>query len=199
MLVLRPTIFKFWINGKSGSGVQEKKFVSDTHELINKVSFYELLGVENQMGLAIKTNAAALKGPAASVAETSRLQVSTGNQAKSAIDYARVSAIDYDYTAQIQGAKMAFRNALEAQGVIGTSEGAHEFLEKVLLRARRVIIQSPATDNSANTPVKNEDDPALLVKEVLSSAKNQMSEQAPTAVNALANASQQSVLSLLQV
>ena len=87
------------------------------------------------MGLAIETNAAALTIVTAALGATQGTgsgpsQVSASNQA----DSARIAAIDFDFTAHIQGAKIAFRNALEAQGVIGTSEGAHEFLEKVLQR-----------------------------------------------------------------
>jgi flagellin len=150
------------------------------------------------MGLAIETNAAALTIVTAALGATQGTgsgpsQVSAGNQA----DSARIAAIDFDFTAHIQGAKIAFRNALEAQGVIGTSEGAHEFLEKVLQRVRGVVVQSSTTHKPSHMPAKSEAY-APAVKDMASSAKTQILAQAPTAVNAQANASRQNVLSLLQ-
>jgi flagellin-like hook-associated protein FlgL len=155
--------------------------------------------VESKMGLAIETNAAALTVASAVLGVTrstgtARLQASASSHAGSS----RSTAIDFDFTAHIQSAKIAFRNALEAQGVIGTSEGAHEFLEKVLQQARGVIVESPTTHNIAQMQEKGVSQYAHAVKDMASSAKTQILQQAHTAVNAQANASQQDVLGLLR-
>jgi flagellin-like hook-associated protein FlgL len=155
--------------------------------------------VENKMGLAIRTNAASLTSVTVALHTTQGpasgpLQVSASSQAGSA----RTAAIDFDFTAHIQGAKVAFRNALEAQGVVGTSEGAHEFLEKVLQQVRGVILQSPTTHNLSHMSVKGKAHHAPAIKDMVSSAKTQILAQSPAAVNVQANASRQNVLSLLQ-
>jgi flagellin-like hook-associated protein FlgL len=155
--------------------------------------------VESKMGLVIETNAAAFTVVSAALGVTQRTGTATSQvSANSHAESARSVAIDFDFTAHIQSAKIAFRNALEAQGVIGTSEGAHEFLEKVLQQARGVIVQSPTAHNPAQIPEKGFAQYAPAVKDMASLAKTQILQQAPTAVHAQANASRQNVLGLLQ-
>jgi flagellin len=51
-------------------------------------------------------------------------------------------------TAEIQGIKMAIRNAADAQALLGTAEGAIEEIQTMLLRLRELAVQS---SNGTNT------------------------------------------------
>ena len=51
-------------------------------------------------------------------------------------------------TAEIQGIKMAIRNAADAQALLATAEGAVEEIQTMLLRIRELAVQS---SNGTNT------------------------------------------------
>ena len=116
------------------------------------------------MALALTTNNAALNA-AASVSivnrdiEKSIARLSSGKRINSASDDAAGVAISSRLTAEVRGTNQAIRNALDAQALIDTAEGAHVEVENLLQRARELLIQGVSDTNSAN-------DRANLSKEI---------------------------------
>lgn len=116
------------------------------------------------MALALPTNNAALNA-AASVSSVNRdieksiVRLSSGKRINSASDDAAGVAISSRLTAEVRGTNQAIRNALDAQALIDTAEGAHVEVENLLQRARELLIQGVSDTNSAN-------DRANLSKEI---------------------------------
>ena len=116
------------------------------------------------MALALTTNNAALNA-AASVSSVNRdieksiVRLSSGKRINSASDDAAGVAISSRLTAEVRGTNQAIRNALDAQALIDTAEGAHVEVENLLQRARELLIQGVSDTNSAN-------DRANLSKEI---------------------------------
>ena len=116
------------------------------------------------MALALTTNNAALNA-AASVSSVNRdieksiARLSSGKRINSASDDAAGVAISSRLTAEIRGTNQAIRNALDAQALIDTAEGAHVEVENLLQRGRELLIQGVSDTNSAN-------DRANLSKEI---------------------------------
>ena len=116
------------------------------------------------MALALTTNNAALNA-AASVSSVNRdieksiARLSSGKRINSASDDAAGVAISSRLTAEVRGTNQAIRNALDAQALIDTAEGAHVEVENLLQRARELLIQGVSDTNSAN-------DRANLSKEI---------------------------------
>ena len=116
------------------------------------------------MALALTTNNAALNA-AASVSSVNRdieksiARLSSGKRINSASDYAAGVAMSSRLTAEVRGTNQAIRNALDAQALIDTAEGAHVEVENLLQRARELLIQGVSDTNSAN-------DRANLSKEI---------------------------------
>ena len=103
--------------------------------------------------LSINTNVGALKAASASYSvnksmETSMQRLSTGKRINSSADDAAGHQIANRMTAEIQGIKMAIRNAADAQALLGTAEGAIEEIQTMLLRLRELAVQS---SNGTNT------------------------------------------------
>ncbi len=117
------------------------------------------------MALVLTTNNAALNA-AASVSSVNRdiensiARLSSGKRINSAFDDAAGVAISSRLTAEVRGTNQAIRNALDAQALIDTAEGAHVEVENLLQRARELLIQGVSDTNSAN-------DRANLSKEIL--------------------------------
>ena len=116
------------------------------------------------MALTLTTNNAALNaaGSASSVnrdMEKSMARLSSGKRINSASDDAAGVAISSRLTAEIRGTNQAIRNALDAQALIDTAEGAHVEVENLLQRGRELLIQGVSDTNSA-------DDRANLSKEI---------------------------------
>jgi flagellin len=86
-------------------------------------------------------------------------RLSSGKRINSASDDAAGVAISSRLTAEIRGTNQAIRNALDAQALIDTAEGAHVEVENLLQRARELLIQGVSDTNSAN-------DRANLSKEI---------------------------------
>ena len=75
-------------------------------------------------------------------------RLSTGKRINSSADDAAGHQIANRMTAEIQGIKMAIRNAADAQALLGTAEGAIEEIQTMLLRLRELAVQS---SNGTNT------------------------------------------------
>jgi len=174
------------------------------------------------MALTVATNTGALMAQAAAISvnkdmETSMHRLSTGMRINSAADDAAGVAIASRLTAEVKGTNMAIRNAMDAQALIDTAEGAHVEIGSILQRMRELAVQAANDTNSAadrdsiDSTVSNltnissnlqagrgriED--ADFAAETTSLAKSQILQQASTAMLAQANASKQNVLSLLQ-
>ena len=82
------------------------------------------------MALSVNTNTAALMAQSAASSvnksmETSMERLSTGKRINSAADDAAGVAIASRLTSEIKGTNQAIRNAMDAQALIDTAEGAH--------------------------------------------------------------------------
>ena len=106
------------------------------------------------MALAIATNNAALNAAASASSvnrdmETSMARLSSGKRINSASDDAAGVAISSRLSAEIRGTDQAFRNALDGQALIDTTEGAHKEVENILQRMREVAVQAMNDTNSS--------------------------------------------------
>lgn len=118
------------------------------------------------MALTIATNTAALNASASASSvnrdmETSMARLSSGKRINSASDDAAGVAISSRLTAEIKGTNQAIRNALDAQALVDTAEGALIEVENILQRARELLIQGVNDTNNAS-------DRANLSTEILS-------------------------------
>ena len=110
---------------------------------------------KNLVSLSISTNSAALDAAvSASLVnrslETSMERLSTGKRINSASDDAAGVAISSRLTAEIRGTNQAIRNALDAQALIDTAEGAHKEVGTILQRMREIAVQASNDTNSSD-------------------------------------------------
>ena len=127
--------------------------------------------------LSINTNVGALKAASASYSvnksmETSMQRLSTGKRINSSADDAAGHAIVNRMTAEIQGLKMAIRNAADAQALMGTAEGAIEEIQTMLLRIRELAVQSSNGTNSTADRTALQAEAAQLEAEITRIADN---------------------------
>ncbi|MCR9140341.1 MAG: flagellin [Alphaproteobacteria bacterium] len=106
------------------------------------------------MALAIATNTGALMAAAAATSvnkdmETSMERLSTGKRINSATDDAAGVAIASRLSSEIRGTNQAMRNAMDAQALIDTAEGAHKEIENILQRMRELAVQGANDTNDA--------------------------------------------------
>lgn len=106
------------------------------------------------MALSVATNTGALMAQAAASSvnkdmETSMHRLSTGMRINSAADDAAGVAIASRLTAEVKGTNMAIRNAMDAQALIDTAEGAHVEIGSILQRMRELAVQAANDTNSA--------------------------------------------------
>ncbi|MEY3005048.1 MAG: hypothetical protein RLZZ491_2224, partial [Pseudomonadota bacterium] len=99
------------------------------------------------MALNINTNIGALGAAAAASAvnksmETSMERLSSGLRVNTAADDAAGIAIASRLTSEIRGTNQAIRNAMDAQALIDTAEGAHNEIVNILQRMRELAVQS---------------------------------------------------------
>ncbi|MCR9148479.1 MAG: flagellin [Rhodobacteraceae bacterium] len=111
------------------------------------------------MALAIATNTGALMAAASASSvnkdmETSMERLSTGKRINSANDDAAGVAIASRLSSEIRGTNQAIRNAMDAQGLIDTAEGAHKEVENILQRMRELAVQA-ANDTNDSTDRSN--------------------------------------------
>jgi len=113
------------------------------------------------MALTVATNTGALMAQAAASSvnkemEISMERLSTGKRINSAADDAAGVAIASRLSAEIKGTNMAVRNAMDAQALIDTAEGAAVEVENILQRMRELAVQS-ANDTNDSTDRTNLD------------------------------------------
>jgi flagellin len=113
------------------------------------------------MALTVATNTGALMAQAAASSVNKEMQVSmerlsTGKRINSASDDAAGVAIASRLSAEIKGTNMAVRNAMDAQALIDTAEGAAVEVENILQRMRELAVQS-ANDTNDSTDRTNLD------------------------------------------
>ena len=89
-------------------------------------------------------------------------RLSSGLRINNAKDDAAGQGIATRITAQVQGLKMASRNASDAQSMIDTAEAAHQEVHNMLLRMREIAVQaSNGTLGAADRTALNEEIGAL--------------------------------------
>ena len=106
------------------------------------------------MALTVATNTGALMAQAAASSvnkemEISMERLSTGKRINSAADDAAGVAIASRLSAEIRGTNQAIRNAMDAQALIDTAEGAQLEVVNLLQRQRELAVQSANDTNSS--------------------------------------------------
>jgi flagellin len=107
------------------------------------------------MALAIATNTGALMAAASASSvnkdmETSMERLSTGKRINSAADDAAGVAIASRLGSEIRGTNQAIRNAMDAQAMIDTAEGALNEVENIMQRMRELAVQASNDTNSTS-------------------------------------------------
>ena len=105
------------------------------------------------MALTVATNTGALMAQAAASSvnkemEISMERLSTGKRINGASDDAAGVAIASRLTSEIKGTNQAIRNAMDAQALIDTAEGAHAEVENILQRMRELAVQASNDTNA---------------------------------------------------
>ncbi|MDB2608730.1 flagellin [Paracoccaceae bacterium] len=80
--------------------------------------------------------------------EISMERLSTGKRINGASDDAAGVAIASRLTSEIKGTNQAIRNAMDAQALIDTAEGAHAEVENILQRMRELAVQASNDTNA---------------------------------------------------
>ena len=106
------------------------------------------------MALTVATNTGALMAQAAASSvnkemEISMERLSTGKRINSAADDAAGVAIASRLTAEIKGTNQAIRNAMDAQAMVDTAEGALVEVVNILQRMRELAVQASNQTNNA--------------------------------------------------
>jgi flagellin len=123
------------------------------------------------MAISINTNIGAIPASAASSAinrslETSMERLSTGKRINAAADDAAGVAIASRLTAEVRGTNQAIRNALDAQALIDTAEGAHEEVVNILQRMRELAVQGANDTNNSTDRTNLEAELDALLAEI---------------------------------
>jgi flagellin len=123
------------------------------------------------MALTVATNIAALMAQAAASSvnksmETSMERLSTGKRINAAADDAAGVAIASRLTAEIKGTNQAIRNAMDAQALIDTAEGAHLEVTNLLQRMREIAVQASNDTNDVNDRLALKDEMTALTAEI---------------------------------
>ena len=105
------------------------------------------------MALTIATNIGALNAATAAhntsrSMETSMERLSTGKRVNSATDDVAGIGIASRMTAEVRGSNQAIRNALDAQALTNTADGAHKEVDNILQRMREVAVQAANDTNN---------------------------------------------------
>ena len=122
--------------------------------------------------------------------ESTTAQLPLDSHTKITADAATGASFDFNLLAHIRSAKMAIRNSFEAQGLTDAVRGADEYLQEVLNRMGKVVMQSQMAFSSGGD--------SSTARQTTDIATTQLLQHAPTAVQAQANVSKQNVLSLLR-
>ena len=123
------------------------------------------------MALSIATNTSALDAAAAAASvstslETSMERLSTGKRINSASDDAAGVAIASWLSSEIRGTNQSIRNALDAQALMDTAEGAHKEVENILQRMREIAVQAANDTNNTQDRLNMQKEINAMVNEV---------------------------------
>ena len=123
------------------------------------------------MALTVATNTGALMAQAAASSVNKSLEISmerlsTGKRINSAADDAAGVAIASRLTSEIKGANQAIRNAMDAQALIDTAEGAHIETTNLLQRMREIAVQAANDTNDTNDRAALQDEMTALTAEI---------------------------------
>ncbi len=98
--------------------------------------------------------------------ETSMERLSTGKRINSAADDAAGVAISSRLNANLKGINQSIRNALDAQALFDTAEGAMQETERLLQRIRELAVQAANDTNSANDRAALDAEKTQLLAEI---------------------------------
>ena len=123
------------------------------------------------MAISIATNTSALDAAAAAASvstslETSMERLSTGKRINSASDDAAGVAIASRLSSEIRGTNQSNRNALDAQALMDTAEGAHKEVENILQRMREIAVQAANDTNNTQDRLNMQKEINAMVNEV---------------------------------
>ena len=123
------------------------------------------------MALSIATNTSALDAAAAAASvstslETSMERLSTGKRINSASDDVAGVAIASRLSSEIRGTNQSIRNALDAQALMDTAEGAHKEVENILQRMREIAVQAANDTNNTQDRLNMQKEINAMVNEV---------------------------------
>ena len=93
-------------------------------------------------------------------------RLSTGLRINSAADDAAGVAVSSRLTAEIKGLEQGVKNAMSAQALIDTAEGAHAEIENILQRMRELAVQAANDTNSAGDRTNLQAEVNQLVSEI---------------------------------
>ena len=123
------------------------------------------------MAISIATNTSALDAAAAAASvstslETSMESLSTGKRINSASDDAAGVAIASRLSSEIRGTNQSIRNALGAQALRDTAEGAHKEVENILQRMREIAVKAANDTNNTQDRLNMQKEINAMVNEV---------------------------------
>jgi len=123
------------------------------------------------MAISIATNTSALDAAAAAASvstslETSMESLSTGKRINSASDDAAGVAIASRLSSEIRGTNQSIRNALDAQALMDTAEGAHKEVENILQRMREIAVKAANDTNNTQDRLNMQKEINAMVNEV---------------------------------
>ena len=127
--------------------------------------------------LSVRTNTAAMKAATAVTMaqrsiETSMERLSTGKRINSAADDAAGVAISSRLNASLKGTNQSIRNALDAQALLDTAEGAMQETEALLQRIRELAVQAASDTNSSTDRAALDAEKTQLLAEIDRIASN---------------------------
>ena len=111
-------------------------------------------------------NAAAAASSVNKAQETAMERLSTGQRINTAADDAAGVAISSRLTSEIRGTNQAIRNAMDAQAMIDTAEGAHSEITNILQRMRELSVQAANDTNSAQDRTNLQAEMSQLTTEI---------------------------------
>jgi len=124
-----------------------------------------------KMALSVNTNVGSLNAMAAASSinkqmEISMERLSTGKRINTAADDAAGVAIASRLTSEIKGTNQAIRNAMDAQALIDTAEGAHNEIVNILQRMREIAVQAANDTNDSDDRDNLQTEANLLAEEI---------------------------------
>ena len=146
-----------------------------------------MISINTNYGSLFASKAA---GAAQKTMNTAMERLSSGLRINNAKDDAAGQGIATRITAQVQGLKMASRNASDAQSMIDTAEAAHQEVHNMLLRMREIAVQS------ANDTLNDSDRTALNAEVTALEAEIKSISDNTTFANKNINTSTQTVFQI---